>query len=66
MVYGSVVISFRCAFLRGIECVLLRGKFAEATRVKRFTTMRHIGMSRDVSATDYDVITASQIASNSS
>ena len=37
--------------------------FAEATREKRFTTMTPLGMSRD---TDYDVITASQIASNSS
>ena len=42
MVFGSIAISFRCAFLRGIECFLLRkniSNFAEATREKRFTTM---------------------------
>ena len=70
MVFGYVAISFRCAFLRGIECFLMRKNiliFAEATHVKRFTTMMPLGMSRDVTtATDYDVITASQIASNSS
>ena len=66
MVFGFVAIIFKCAFLRGIECSLLRkniSNFAEATREKRFTTMTSLGMSR---ATDYDVINASQIASNSS
>ena len=51
MVFGSVAISFRCAFLRGIECFLLRkyiSNFAKATREKRFTTMTPLGMSRDV------------------
>ena len=38
MVFGFVAISFRCAFLSGIECFLLRkniSNFAEATRDKR-------------------------------
>ena len=51
MVFGSVAIIFKCAFLRGIECSLLRkniSNFAEATREKRFTTMTPLGMSRDV------------------
>ena len=51
MVFGSVANSFRCAFLRGIECFLLRkniSNFAEATREKRFTTMAPLGMLRDV------------------
>ena len=51
MVFGSVAISFRCACLRGIECLLLQkniSDFAEATREKRFTTMTPLGMSRDV------------------
>ena len=51
MVFGSIAINFRCAFLRGIECFLLRkniSTFAEATREKRFTTMTPWGMSRDV------------------
>ena len=51
MLFGSVVISFRCAFLIGVECFLLRKyilNFAEATRVKWFTTMTSLGMSRDV------------------
>ena len=46
MVFGSVAISFRCAFLRGIECFLLRkniSNFAEAIRDKRFTTMTPLG-----------------------
>ena len=49
--FGSVAISFRCALLRGIECFLLRkhiSNFAEATRVKRVTTMTSLGTSRDV------------------
>ena len=61
MVFGSVAIS-----LRSIECFLLRkniSNFAEATREKRFTTVTPLGTSR---ATDYDVITAFQIAFNSS
>ena len=51
MVFGSVVNSFRCAFLRGIKCFLLWkniSNFAEATREKRFTTMMPLGMSCDV------------------
>ena len=51
MVFGSVAISFRCAFLRGIECFLLWkniSRFTEATRKNRFTTMAPLGMSRDV------------------
>ena len=53
MVFESVVtcIIFRWAFLRGIECFLLRkniSNFAKATREKRFTTMTPLGMSRDV------------------
>ena len=51
MVFGSVANSFRCTFLRVIECFLLRkniSNFAEATREKRFTTMMPLGMSRDV------------------
>ena len=51
MVFGSVANSFRCAFLRGIECFLLQkniSNFAEATREKLFTTMTPLGMSRDV------------------
>ena len=51
MMFGSVANSFRGAFLRGIECFLLRkniSNFAEATREKRFTTMTPLGMSRDV------------------
>ena len=51
MMFGSVAVSFRCAFLRGIKCFLLRKKisyFAEATRENRFTTMTPLGMSRDV------------------
>ena len=51
MVFGAVAISFKCAFLRGIECFLLRkniSNFAEATREKRFTTMTPLDMSRDV------------------
>ena len=51
MMFGSVVNSFRCAFLRGIKCFLLwknMSNFAEATREKRFTTMTPLGMSRDV------------------
>ena len=51
MVFGSVAIIFKCAFLSGIECSLLRkniSNFAEATREKRFTTMTPLGMSRDV------------------
>ena len=50
-VFGYVAISFRCAFLRGIECFLLRKNiwnFADATRENRFTTMTPLGMSRDV------------------
>ena len=50
MVFGSVAISFRCAFLSGIKCFLLRkntSNFAEATSDKRFTTMTPLGMSRD-------------------
>ena len=50
-VFGSVAISFRCAFLRGIKYFLLRkniSNFAGATREKRFTTMMALGMSRDV------------------
>ena len=64
MVFGSIANSLRYAFLRGIECFLL-GKyisnFAEVTLVKRFTTVTPLGMSR---TTDYDVKTASQIASD--
>ena len=50
IVFGSVANSFRCAFLRGIECFYRRkiSDFAEATREKRFTTMTPLGMSRDV------------------
>ena len=51
MVFGLFAICFRCAFLRGIECFLLRKKvssFVEATREKRFTTMSPLSMSRDV------------------
>ena len=51
MVFGSVANSFRCTFLRGIECFLLWkniANFAEATREKRFTTITPLGMSRDV------------------
>ena len=51
MVFGSVAVSFRCAFLRGIECFLLRkniANFAKATREKRFMTMTPSGMSHDV------------------
>ena len=51
MVFGSVAISFRCAFLSGIECFLLWkniSNFAEATREKRFTTMTPLCISRDV------------------
>ena len=51
MVFGSVAISFRCAFLRGIERFLLRknvSNFAEVTREKLFTTMTPLGISRDV------------------
>ena len=69
MVFGSVAIIFKCAFLRGTECSLLRkniSNFAEETREKRFTTMTPLGMSRDSRVTVYDVINASQIASNSS
>ena len=61
MVFGSVANSFRCAFLRGIECFSLRkniSNFAEATCVKRFTTITPLGMSRESCATDYDNITA--------
>ena len=50
MVFGSVAINFKCTFLRGIECFLLRtniSNLAEATREKRFTTMTPLGMSRD-------------------
>ena len=50
-VFGSVAISFRCPFLSGIICFLLQkniSNFVEATRVKRFTTMMTLGMSRDV------------------
>ena len=64
MVFGSVAVSFRWAFLSGIECFLLWkniSNFAGAICVKRFTTITSLGMSR---ATDYNVITASQIASN--
>ena len=48
MVFGSVVINFRCAFLRYAEYFLLRNNisnFAEATREKRFRTMTPLGMS---------------------
>ena len=51
MVFGSVAISVRCVFLKGIECFLLRkniSNFTEATREKRFTTMTPLGTSRDV------------------
>ena len=51
IVFGSVVICFRCAVLSGIECFYLRkniSNFAEATREKRFTTMTPLDMSRDV------------------
>ena len=51
MVFGSVAIIFKCAFLRSIECSLLWkniSNFAEATREIRFTTMTPLGMSRDV------------------
>ena len=51
MVFGSVVIRFRCAFLSGIECFLLQKNItniAEATSEKRFTTMTPLGMSCDV------------------
>ena len=51
MVFGSVAVSFRCAFLRGIECFVLRKSisgFAEATREKRFTTITPLAISRDV------------------
>ena len=61
IVFRSVAISFRCAFLRGIECFLLRKKisdFAEATHEKRFMKIH------DDDAFRY--VTASQIASNSS
>ena len=62
MVFGSVANNFRCAFLSAI----LRknsSNFADATREKGFTAMTPLDMSR---AIDYDVITASQIASSSS
>ena len=51
MAFESVANSFGCAFLRGIECFLLRkniSNFAEATCEKQFTTMTPLGMSRDV------------------
>ena len=51
MVFGSVAVSFRCVFLRVIECFLLRKNiwnFADATRENRFTTMTPLGMPRDV------------------
>ena len=51
MVFGSIAISFKCAFLRGIECFLLRknnSNFSEATREKLFTTMTLLGMTRDL------------------
>ena len=51
MVIGAVAISFRCVFLRAIECFLLWkniSKFATATRVKLFMTMTPLSMSPDV------------------
>ena len=51
LVFGPVAVSFRCAFLRCIECFLLRkniSNFAEAPLEKQFTTMGPLGMSRDV------------------
>ena len=51
IVFGSVAISFRCGFLRGIECFLLwknTWNFADATRENRFTTMTPLGMPHDV------------------
>ena len=51
MVFGPGAISFRCVFLRGIKCFLLRtniSNLAEATHEKRFTTMTPLDMSRDV------------------
>ena len=65
--FGSIAISFRYAFLRGIECFLLRKNilnFAEATREKRRWRLKLCHVTSR--GTDYDVITASQIASNSS
>ena len=50
MVFGSVAISFRCAFLRDIECFLLRkniSNFAEATREKTILDDDAFGMSLD-------------------
>ena len=40
--------------------------FAEATCLKRFTTMKPLGCHMTSHATVYDVITASQVASNTS
>ena len=51
MAFGSVAITFRCAFLRGIECFLLQkniSNFAKATHEKRFTIMTPLDMSCDV------------------
>ena len=51
MVVWSVANSFRCGFLRGIKCFLLWkniSNFAETTREKRFTTMRPLGISHDI------------------